>query len=55
MRAALRSEGGFYGGTGPALGEYGAHEVSESGVDYESADPSSVDQVGRPGTPRHNR
>lgn len=36
MRQALRSEGGYYGGTGPALGETGAHEVSETGVDYES-------------------
>ena len=55
MRLALRSEAGYYGGTGPALGEYGAHEVSETGVDYESPDPSSVDQVGRPGTPRTKR
>jgi uracil-xanthine permease len=47
MRTALRSEAGYYGGTGPALGETGAHEVS--------ADPSSVDQVGRPGTPSTNR
>jgi uracil-xanthine permease len=47
MRTALRSEAGYYGGTGPALGETGAHEVSP--------DPSSVDQVGRPGTPSTNR
>jgi uracil-xanthine permease len=51
MREALRSEAGYYGGTGPALGEHGAHDVSG----YESADPSSVDQVGRAGTPRTDR
>jgi hypothetical protein len=55
MRTALRSEAGYYGGTGPALGEHGAHEVSDTGVDYESPDPSSVDQLGRPGTPHTNR
>jgi len=55
MRQALRAEGGYYGGTGPALGEAGSHEVSETGADYESPDPSSVDQVGRPGTPHNNR
>jgi xanthine/uracil permease len=55
MRAALRSEAGYYGGTGPAIGEFGVHEVSETGADYESPDPSSVDQVGRPGTPHNNR
>jgi uracil-xanthine permease len=47
MREALRSEAGYYGGTGPALGDQGAHEVSP--------DPSSVDQVGRPGAPSTNR
>jgi uracil-xanthine permease len=41
MRAALTEEGGFVDGTGPALGHAGKHEVS--------ADPSSVDRVGRPG------
>jgi uracil-xanthine permease len=41
MRAALTEEGGFVDGTGPALGHAGRHEVS--------ADPSSVDRVGRPG------
>src|SRR5690349_2230858 len=55
MRNALRSEAGYYGGTGPAIGEYGVHEVGETGADYESPDPSSVDQVGRPGTPHNNR
>src|SRR3954469_16699203 len=35
MREALRSEAGYYGGTGPALGEFGAHEVSETGADRE--------------------
>ncbi|RBY76409.1 nitrate reductase [Geodermatophilus sp. TF02-6] len=44
MRQALRNEAGYYGGTGPALGEHGAREFG-----YESADPSSVDQIGRPG------
>jgi uracil-xanthine permease len=47
MRAALRSEGGYYGGTGPALGHTGDHRVG----DEVSADPSSVDEVGRPGVP----
>jgi uracil-xanthine permease len=51
MRQALRKEGGYYGGTGPAIGEFGLHEVSETGVDYESPDPSSVDQLSRPGAP----
>jgi uracil-xanthine permease len=55
MRAALRSEAGYNGGTVPAIGEFGVHEVSETGADYESPDPSSVDQVGRPGTPHNNR
>jgi uracil-xanthine permease len=55
MRQALRAEGGYYGGTGPAIGEFGVHEVSESGADYETADPSSVDQVGRPGVPGSTR
>ncbi|MGY1692743.1 uracil-xanthine permease family protein [Geodermatophilus sp. SYSU D01105] len=43
MKEALLREGGFGEGTGPALGHAGRHEVS--------ADPSSVDQVGRPGIP----
>jgi uracil-xanthine permease len=47
MRAALRSEGGYYGGTGPALGHTGDHRVG----DEVSADPSSVDEGGRPGVP----
>jgi len=42
MKAALVEERGFAEGTGPALGHSGRHEVT--------ADPSSVDQVGRPGT-----
>jgi uracil-xanthine permease len=44
MRVALEAEGSFDEGTGPALGRTGGHEVS--------ADPSSVDQLGRPGTTR---
>jgi hypothetical protein len=55
MRQALRAEAGYYGGTGPALGEAGAHEVGETGADYESPDPSSVDQMGRPGVPGSTR
>src|SRR3954462_343720 len=55
MRDAVRAEAGYYGGTGPALGEAGAHEVSETGADYESPDPSSVDQMGRPGVPDATR
>jgi len=61
LRAALRSEAGYYGGTATVIEEFGAHEVGETGADYESPDPSSVDQVGRPGVPhtpgegRHNR
>jgi uracil-xanthine permease len=51
LRQALRSEAGYYGGTGPAIGGYGFHEVGETGADYESPDPSSVDQLGRPGVP----
>src|SRR4051794_6632803 len=35
--------------------EFGGHEVSESGADRVGADPSSVDEVGRPGTPHSNR
>jgi uracil-xanthine permease len=41
MKAALVEERGFAEGTGPALGHTGRHAVT--------ADPSSVDQVGRPG------
>ena len=37
MKEAIYKEGGYSGGTGPALGHAGAHEVS--------ADPSSVDEV----------
>jgi uracil-xanthine permease len=51
MRAALRSEGGYYGGTGPALGDPGAHRVDEPG----GADPSSLDQLGRVGVPGTRR
>jgi uracil-xanthine permease len=43
MKAALVAEREFVGGTGPALGHTGAHDYG--------ADPSSVDQVGRPGVP----
>src|ERR687889_1674057 len=41
MKAALEAEREFVGGTGPALGHTGAHDYG--------ADPSSVDEVGRPG------
>jgi uracil-xanthine permease len=41
MKAALDAEREFVGGTGPALGHTGAHDYG--------ADPSSVDEVGRPG------
>jgi uracil-xanthine permease len=41
MKAALHAEREFIGGTGPALGHTGAHDYG--------ADPSSVDEVGRPG------
>src|SRR5919107_108604 len=41
MRSALEAEREFVGGTGPALGHTGAHDYG--------ADPSSVDEVGRPG------
>ena len=52
MKAALEAEREFVGGTGPALGHTGAHDYG--------ADPSSVDEVGRPGvtgstTPRETR
>ena len=50
MREALRREHAESG----AVNEFGFHEVSETGADYVSADPSSVDQVGRPGVP-HSR
>ena len=33
----------------------GGHEVSESGADYAGgSDPSSVDEIGRPGVPRNH-
>ena len=38
MREALKAEGGYYGGTGMALGSAGSHAVG-------GADPSSLDQV----------
>ncbi|MEU2347842.1 solute carrier family 23 protein [Modestobacter sp. NPDC049651] len=38
MRAALRNEGGYYGGTGIALGSAGSHDLG-------GADPSSLDQT----------
>ncbi|MGY1762006.1 uracil-xanthine permease family protein [Geodermatophilus sp. SYSU D00779] len=41
MKSALEAERQFVGGTGPALGHTGAHD--------HGADPSSVDEVGRPG------
>ncbi|MGY1697136.1 MULTISPECIES: uracil-xanthine permease family protein [unclassified Geodermatophilus] len=53
MRAALVAEREYLGGTGPALGHTGAHDRSHTGrhgYDPEySPDPSSVDEVGRPG------
>jgi uracil-xanthine permease len=55
LRQALKSEAGYYGGRAPEVEEFGFHEVSETGADYEAPDPSSVDQVGRPGTPHRNR
>jgi hypothetical protein len=55
MREALRAEAGYYGGTGPVIGEAGLHEVSETGADYESPDPSTVDQRNRPGVPGSTR
>jgi xanthine/uracil permease len=54
MRQALRAEDGYYGGTGPAIGEHGVHTVGEPGG-YEAADPSSVDQLGRPGVDTSKR
>ncbi|MGY1781609.1 uracil-xanthine permease family protein [Geodermatophilus sp. SYSU D01036] len=48
MKAALLAEREYAGGTGPALGHAGAHEYGPRGREY-SADPSSVDEVGRPG------
>ncbi|MGZ4547201.1 MAG: uracil-xanthine permease family protein [Blastococcus sp.] len=55
LRRALKSEAGYYGGTAPVISEFGVHEVGETGADFESPDPSSVDHVGRPGTPGSNR
>ena len=50
MKEALRREHAESG----VLTEFGGHEVGETGADYVTADPSSVDQVGRPGVP-HSR
>jgi xanthine/uracil permease len=47
MRQALRNEGGFYGGTGPALGDPGAHRINELG----GSDPSSLDELEGTGVP----
>jgi hypothetical protein len=47
MRAALRNEGGYYGGTGPALGRTGDHRVGDPG----GADPSSLDELEGSGGP----
>jgi hypothetical protein len=47
MKAALRSEGGYYGGTGPSLGRAGDHSVDGEGP----PDPSSLDEGSRPGVP----
>jgi uracil-xanthine permease len=55
MRQALRAEAGYYGGTGPVIGEAGLHEVSETGADYESPDESTVDQRNRPAVPGSTR
>jgi uracil-xanthine permease len=52
MKEALLNEAGYYGGTGPALGHAGGHSLSgHTHGDEVSADPSSVDEVGRPGVP----
>jgi uracil-xanthine permease len=40
VREALRAEGGYYGGTGMALGASGSHDVGAGGPD-----PSSLDQT----------
>jgi hypothetical protein len=55
MRDALRAEDGYYGGTGPAIGEYGVHEVGGTRGHHEAPDPSSVDELGRPGVPGPTR
>src|SRR3954447_14499456 len=47
MKASLLREGAEVGTT-PV---FGGHEVTEAGADYVSADPSSVDEVGRSGVP----
>jgi hypothetical protein len=49
MKAALAAEQEYGGGTGPALGHTGAHDYGHTGRHEYSPDPSSVDQVGRPG------
>src|SRR4051812_19942895 len=51
LKAALLREHAEAG----AITEFGGHEVSETGADYVPADPSSVDEVGRPGTPHSHR
>ena len=43
MKAALHAEGGFAGGTGPALGSAGGHRTDPGG-----ADPSDVDRANPP-------
>ena len=42
MKTALYDEGGFAGGTGPALGSTGGHRADPGG-----ADPSDVDRNNR--------
>jgi hypothetical protein len=51
LRQALRAEAGYYGGREPERREHGYLGVSETGADYESPDPSTVDQLGRAGVP----
>jgi uracil-xanthine permease len=59
LRQALRAEAGYYGGEAAEAREFGYLGVSETGADYESPDPSSVDEMGRAGvtgsrTPGHD-
>ncbi|WP_448626074.1 uracil-xanthine permease family protein [Geodermatophilus sp. URMC 64] len=49
MRNALRHEAGYYGAGETVIEEFDFRGVHEAEGRHESADPSSVDQVGRPG------
>jgi uracil-xanthine permease len=52
MKRSLGAERGFAEGTGPALGGAGRHDVEGGELDRRGgADPSSVDEAGRPGVP----